>query len=163
MLFSLLRFLLIGWGLCSLRGFGGDRRAVSPVFGTVIMVLIVVLGMSLVFAFFVDYVGDYQRGRGSSVMELMEIEDVYFSGVSRVEVWLYNFGEIEVEVDSVYVNGLPVTFSASGGSVVIVPSGHLKLTVFLSGDWVPDLSYVFRIVTERGSAVEREYFSPRVV
>ena len=158
MLYSLLRFLLIGWW-CSLRGFGRDRRAVSPVLGTVILVLIVVLGMSMVFAFFVDYVSDYQRGRGSSVMELLEIEDVYFKGSSSIEVWLYNYGKIEVEIDTIYFDGLLV-FDPDY-SVEIRPDEHVK--VIVSSDWVPDLYYVFRIVTKRGSAVEREYRSPSVV
>ena len=159
-------------------GFGRDRRAVSPVLGTVILVLIVVLGMSMVFAFFVDYVADYQTGRGSSVMELVEIEDVYFrrvGGVNWVEVWLYNYGKIEVEVDAIYVNGLNVSLSFSNvssvelydvdgdGSVEGIPYAHAKFNVTLSGGWSSDVSYVFRFVTERGSVVEREYFSPRVV
>jgi flagellin-like protein len=159
-----------------LWGFGGDRRAVSPVLSTVILVLLVVLGMSLVFAFFVDYVGDYQTGRGSSVMELVEIEDVYFrrvGGVDWVEVWLYNYGEIEFEVDSVYVNGVsvenfsflnvssvPLYDSDEDGSVEVIPYAHAKFNVTLSGGWVSPGKYVFRFVTERGSAVEREYPSP---
>jgi len=146
-----------------LRRFGRDVRGVSVVLGTVIMVLVVVLGMSLVFAFFVDYVADYQRGRGSSVMELVEIEDVYFRGADEVEVWLYNYGKIEVEVDAVYVNGLSVNFNASEGSVMILPDEHAKFNVTLSDGWVSDVSYVFRVVTERGSAVERGYIAPRVV
>ncbi len=152
-----------------MRRFGRDVRGVSVVLGTVIMVLVVVLGMSLVFAFFVDYVADYQRGRGSSVMELVEIEDVYFRGVGgvevevEVEVWLYNYGKIEVEVDAVYVNGLSVNFSASDGSVMILPDEHAKFNVTLSDGWVSDVSYVFRVVTERGSAVERGYIAPKVV
>jgi flagellin-like protein len=158
-----------------LRKFEGNRRAVSPVLGTVILVLIVVLGMSAVFAFFVDYVSDYQRGRGSSVMELVEIEDVRFTGVDSVEVWLYNYGEIEVEVDAVYVNGLavknfsfydvssvPLYDSDGDGSVEVVPYAHAMFNVTLSDVWDFDASYVFRFVTERGSAVEREYFSPNV-
>ena len=180
MLYFLLRFLLTGGWWRNLRRFGRDRRAVSVVLGTVIMVLIVVLGMSLVFAFFVDYVSDYQTGRGSSVMELVEIEDVYFRGVGGVEVWLYNYGKIEFEVDSVYVNGLLVNKTdfnfcnvsyLSGekvvlddvdgdGSVEVIPYAHAKFNVTLSGGWVSDMSYVFRFVTERGSAVEREYFAP---
>jgi flagellin-like protein len=155
-----------------LWGFGGDRRAVSPVLSTVILVLLVVLGMSLVFAFFVDYVGDYQRGRGSSVMELVEIEDVYFWGVDSVNVTLYNYGEIEFEVDAIYVNGLSVNFDFTGkssvelydvdedDSVEVVPYAHAKYNMTLSGDWSSDVAYVFRVVTERGSAVEREYPAP---
>ena len=176
MLYFLLRFLPTGWGWRSLRRFGRDVRAVSPVLGTIIMVLIVVLGMGLVFAFFVDYVSDYQMGRGSSVMELVEIEDVYFYGVDSVNVTLYNYGKIEFEVDAIYVNGLPVkNVSFSGissvelydsdedGSVEVIPYAHAKFNVTLSGGWSSDMSYVFRFVTERGSVVEREYFSPRVV
>ena len=159
-----------------MRRFGGHRRAVSPVLGTVILVLIVVLGMSVVFAFFVDYVSDYQRGRGSSVMELVEIEDVYFLGSDNVEVWLYNYGEIEFEVDAVFVNGVsvanvsflnvssvPLYDSDSDGFVDVIPYAHAKFNVTLSSDWVSEMSYVFRFVTRRGSAVEREYFSPNVV
>ena len=162
-----------------MRRLGGDRRAVSPVLGTVILVLIVVLGMSVVFAFFVDYVSDYQRGRGSSVMELVEIEDVYFKRlgeVDYVDVWLYNYGEIEVEVDAVYVDGLSVAnvsflnvssvslYDSDGdGAVEVIPSAHAKFNVTLASDWVSDEPYVFRFVTARGSAVEREYHSPKVV
>ena len=144
-------------------------RAVSPVLSTVILVLIVVLGMSLVFAFFVDYVSDYQRGRGGSVMELVEIEDVQFTGDDGVEVWLYNYGKIEFEVDAVYVNGLKMEeFNFTGkssvelydsdedGSVEVIPSAHAKFNVTLSGG-SSAVAYVFRVVTERGSAVEREY------
>jgi flagellin-like protein len=96
-----------------LRKFRGSKRAISPVFSTVILVLIVVIGMSAVFSFFVGYVSDYQSGRGSAVMELLEIEDVFFNTTdhSSVDVWLYNYGEIEVELESVFVNWLPVDFT----------------------------------------------------
>lgn len=158
----LLRFLLTGWWV-SLKRFGGDRRGVSPVLSTVILVLIVVLGMSVVFAFFVDYVSDYQRGRGSSVMELVEIEDVYFVGSDSVEVWLYNHGEIEVEVDAVYVDGLKMNISRFDDDFSLGLYEHKMFNVTLSGGWVSGESYVFKFVTERGSAVEREYRSPKVV
>jgi flagellin-like protein len=161
----LLRFLLTGWWV-SLKRFGGDRRGVSPVLSTVILVLIVVLGMSVVFAFFVDYVSDYQRGRGSSVMELVEIEDVYFKRlgeVDYVDVWLYNYGEIEVEVDAVYVDGLKMNISRFDDDFSLGLYEHKMFNVTLSGGWVSGGSYVFRFVTARGSAVEREYHSPKVV
>jgi len=140
------------------------------------LILIVVLGMSLVFGFFVDYVSDYQRGRGSSVMELVEIEDVYFIEGNRVEVWLYNYGKIEFKVSTVYVNGLLLNMTEDfvfsnqsslddlyvdeNGFAEVPPYVHAKFNVTLSQRWVFDTSYVFRFVTERGSAVEREYFSP---
>ena len=144
------------------------------------LILIVVMGMGLVFGFFVDYVGDYQRGSGSSVMELVEIEDVYFVEDNRVEVWLYNYGKIEFKVSTVYVNGLLLNMTEDfvfanqsslddlqvylhvdeNGFAEVPPNVHAKFNVTLSQSWVFDTSYVFRFVTERGSAMEREYFSP---
>ena len=143
------------------------------------LVLIVVIGMSAVFSFFVDYVSDYQSGSGSSVMELLEIEDVYFDATvtSSVDVWLYNFGEIEVELDLVFVNGLPVNFSFystsarelddfdGDGSIDILTFSHAKFNLSLWRSWDDDnatSSHVFRFVTKRGTIVEREYFSPMV-
>lgn len=162
-----------------MRKFRGNKRAVSPVFSTVMLVLIVVIGMSAVFSFFVGYVSDYQSGRGSSVMELLDIEDVFFdpANTSGVDVWLYNYGEIEVELDSAFVNGLPVNFtfySASAmelgdfdgnGAVEILTFSHAKYNLSLWLDWDdPDAKsvYVLRFVTKRGTIVEREYFSPEV-
>jgi flagellin-like protein len=162
-----------------LREFRGSKRAISPVFSTVILVLIVVIGMSAVFSFFVGYVSDYQSGRGSAVMELLEIEDVFFNitDTSSVDVWLYNYGEIEVELESVFVNGLPVNFtfySASAmelddfdgdGAVDLLTFSHAKYNLSLWVDWDDPAAkpiHVFRIVTKRGTIVEREYFTPEV-
>jgi len=145
------------------------------------LVLIVVIGMSAVFSFFVGYVSDYQSGRGSSVMELLDIEDVFFDpnhpNRTSVDVWLYNYGEIEVELDSVFVNGLPVNFtfySASAmelddfdgdGAVDILTFSHAKFNLSLWRSWDDDNAtslHVFRFVTKRGTIVERDYFSPEV-
>jgi len=162
-----------------LRKFRGNKRAISPVFSTVMLVLIVVIGMSTVFSFFVGYVSDYQSGRGSSVMELLEIEDVFFdpTETSSVDVWLYNYGEIEVELDAVFVNGLPVNFSfysASAmelddfdgdGAVDILVSSHAKYNLSLWINWDNSTAksiHVLRFVTKRGTIVEREYFSPEI-
>ena len=159
MLFSLSRFLLTGWWF-SLRKIRCNRRAVSPVLSTVILVLIVVIGMSAVFAFFVDYVRDYQMGRGSAVKELMEIEDVFFADVDVVEVWLYNYGDIDLTVDAAYVNGLSVNLTYFYDDWTLNPYQHKRFNVTLNANWVPDLSYIFKFITARGTTVERAYFAP---
>ena len=139
-----------------------SKRAVSPVLSTVILVLIVVIGMSFIFAFFVDYVRDYQEGRGSSVMELLEIEDVRFVANHTVEVWLYNYGEIDLEIDSVYVNGLSANISCYDNVWTLDPYQHKQFIVIFPYDWVSSLSYSFKFVTLRGSSVERSYYAPSV-
>jgi flagellin-like protein len=144
------------------RKIKGNKRAISPVFSTVILVLIVVVGMSAVFTFFVDYVSDYQAGRGSSVMELLEIEDVRFVGNDSMEVWLFNYGELDLKLDSVYVNRLNATLNYYSGDWSLNPNQHKKFTVTLYDVWLPDGSYILRFITERGTAVEREYTAPTI-
>jgi flagellin-like protein len=143
-----------------LRKNRGNRRAVSPVLSTVILVLIVVIGMSAIFTFFVDYVTDYQRGTGSADKELLEIEDVYFADANVVEVWLYNYGGIDLEVDAAYVNGRSVDLTYFYADWTLAPNQHKRFNVTLNVDWAPNLSYAFKFITVRGSTVERAYFAP---
>lgn len=145
-----------------MRKIKGNKRAISPVFSTVILVLIVVVGMSAVFTFFVDYVSDYQAGRGSSVMELLEIEDVRFVGNDSMEVWLFNYGDLDLKLDSVYVNRLNATLNYYSGDWSLNPDQHKKFVVTLYDVWIPDGSYILRFITERGTAVEREYTAPTI-
>jgi hypothetical protein len=72
-----------------------------------------------------------------------------------VEISLYNYGKIKVKIDSVYVNGQLVD-----SVPVEIPVGeHGKLLCHFA--WVPNTSYRFKIITERGSSYEGEFVSPR--
>jgi FlaG/FlaF family flagellin (archaellin) len=142
-----------------------SRRAVSPVVSAVLMMLIVMIGMSLLFAFFVNYTRGFQTGSGSAVLESMVIEDVKFTD-SDTTIWVYNIGKVELKIASVYVNNTVVSSSPTllqvtykGQDIVPVPSnirdgahGEITIRPFQSGQ-----SYIFKIVTERGTSVEGEY------
>jgi flagellin-like protein len=125
-----------------------SRRAVSPVVSTVLMILVVIIGMSVLFDFFVNYTRDFQTGSGSSVLESMAIEDVWFKG-SAAEVWVYNVGKVSFTINSVYVNDQKTSFEPS--SREIAPGQHGMITIpASSGD-------IIKIVTARGSAFEGRY------
>jgi hypothetical protein len=131
------------------------RTAVSSVLGTILMVLVVVVGMSLAFAYFVSFVKDYQAGRGASTMELVSVEDVWFNGGGNsIEMWLYNYGKLDVTIGTFYVDGQQV--SLIGVDVPI--GGHVPVTV--QRQWFPGLTYHFKLVTDRGSVFEGDYASP---
>jgi flagellin-like protein len=129
-----------------------SRRAVSPVVSTVLMILVVIIGMSLLFAFFVNYTRDFQTGSGSAVLESMTIEDVWFKG-STAEVWIYNVGKVNFTITSVYVNDQNTGFDPS--SLEIAPGQHGNITIAsaYSGNCT------IKIVTARGSAFEGRYYS----
>jgi flagellin-like protein len=123
-----------------------SRRAVSPVVSAVLMILVVMIGMSVLFAFFVNYTRDFQTGSGSAVLESLVIEDV--SLTSPTQVWVYNVGKVRFTITSVYVND---QFD-SNPNLEVAPGQHRNITVASahSGDTI-------KIVTARGSAFEGRY------
>ncbi len=142
-----------------------NRKAVSPVVSAVIMILVVMIAMSALFAFFVTYAADFQLRSGSAVLESMVIEDVKFTGPQSAEIWVYNVGKVEFKINSVYVNDAlvpPPTLDQvtyKGDPVIPLPSkirdgAHAKITI--SG-FASRQSYIFKIVTERGTSIEGEH------
>jgi hypothetical protein len=119
--------------------------------------LVVVIGMSVAFGFFVTFVRDYQAGRGGSVMELVSIEDVWFKADnSTVEIWLYNYGKVNVKMNAAYIDSQSINFTSTE-----IPVGkHMNMTLFTW--WTSGTPYHFRLITERGAVSEGEYVSPNV-
>jgi len=122
-----------------------NRRAVSPVVSTVLMILVVIIGMSVLFGFFVNYTRDFQTGSGSAVLESMTIEDVWFKDFTT-EVWVYNVGKVSFNITSVYVNDQNAGFNPS--SLEIAPGQHGNITIASANRGT------IKIVTARGSAFE---------
>ena len=131
-----------------------NNRALSPVIAAVIMILVTAIGMSILFAFFVNYTRDYQLGSGSAVLESFVIEDVWIKDSHTVEIWVYNVGEVDFTITNVYVDD----FAVEGNLQVTVAVGnHGSFTVNPPLELTLGNPYLFKIVTGRGSAVEGRY------
>lgn len=142
-----------------MRSLSRNKKAVSNVIGTILMILVVVVGMSIAFGYFVNFVKDYQNGRGASVMELVSIEDVWFkndNGNLIVNVWLYNNGKVSASVSSLYINGIQQP-GFDGAQIPI--GGHAQLSP-VEFAWSDATVYDLKFVTARGTAIEGEYASP---
>ncbi|MDG6222506.1 MAG: hypothetical protein IAX21_00380 [Candidatus Bathyarchaeota archaeon] len=135
-----------------------NKKAVSNVVSAMMMVLIVMIGMSGVFAYFVNYSRDYQIGAGSSVLESITVEDVWFRTINSetvCDIWVYNFGKIDVTISDIYVENINLglserlTIEVGGHGNIILQSSSLS---FVQGE-----SYLFKIVTERGTSFEGTY------
>jgi flagellin-like protein len=133
------------------------RKAVSPVVATILMITITIIGMSLLFAFFVNYSTDYQLGRGSAVLESMVIENVWVYDSTTVEIWVYNVGTVDLEVSNVFVNDYQAPFTSDDPLGYVAVEGHGRLVVTPSVPLEKQVNYVFKLVTARGSTVEGSY------
>ena len=140
-----------------------DRRGISPIFTTVTLILVVVLGMSTLFAFFIEYVKDFQLGQGSSILELIEIEDVWFKDNHLINITIFNFGKVDVKITAIYIDGEPAVFfdNENNTSHIEIRVGKLSsIGVQPPNSITNSTKYNFKLVTERGSTFEGEYTSP---
>jgi len=141
-----------------------SNKAVSPVIATVLMILVVVVGMGLVFAFVSVYTATYQNGVGSSVLESLTIEDVWLHGTAggyndQATISIYNSGDISAQINDIYINGIAAT---NGTTYYPIQIGqHISITVTAdeaslegSAIWQSGASYDFKVTTVRGSSFE---------
>jgi len=130
-----------------------SKRAVSPVIAAVLMIMVAIIGMSILFAFFVNYARDFQLGSGSAVLESFVIEDVWIKDSGEVELWVYNVGKAEITITSVYVDNVLV--AKMNPPIEIGLGKHEKLDFTIQTP--VNGPYTLRVVTERGSSVEGRY------
>ncbi len=128
-----------------------SKKAVSPVVSTILMIMVVMVGMTVLFAFLASYTSSYQQGSGKAVLESMTVEESWLSN-GQATVWVYNIGKTDLTISEVYVNAQKVTPSPN----LVVPVGqHMQLTVASpTGSFLAGSSYAFKFVTQRGSSFQ---------
>jgi flagellin-like protein len=153
-------------GVKKMRRLYTNKKAVSPVIATVLMILVTMAGMTILFGFVTSYSEIYKEGAGSQVLELLTVEDVWIKSdnpPNPVQITVYNAGKIDSQITSVYVNGLALT-EASGGSdfnldnFIVKQGDHLTFTVYSKGITLySGQPYTFTIGTKTGSTFEVPY------
>jgi hypothetical protein len=91
-----------------------NRKALSTVISSILMIMVVMVGMTIAFASVVVYADTYQKGAGSAVLESLTIEDIWLknSGTDNMELWIYNVGSLPVTVEAIYVVDNPLDVSS---------------------------------------------------
>jgi flagellin-like protein len=143
-----------------------NKKAVSPVIATVLMIMVTMAGMTILFGFVISYSDNYKAGIGSSIKESLTIEDVWFRSGNTVELWIYNVGKLPVTVKAIYVNGLNLDVTFFDGKAItntliineeIPLNGHVKVIATCNWQSYGSSPIVFKIATERGSTFEQSY------
>ena len=133
-----------------------NKKGVTPVISAVIMILVVMIGMSALFSFFVSYSKDYQIGSGSAVFEVMTIEDLWFGDENNVTLWLFNYGKVDIKISGIYVDGSSIDLNTDDLSIDV--GAHRQFTFFMPYDEpLNPPSYHLKIVTNRGTSFEGDY------
>jgi flagellin-like protein len=150
-----------------------NKKAVSPVIATVLMIMVTMAGMTILFGFVISYSDSYKAGIGSSVMESLTVDDIWLSPGSptynsEVQISVYNAGKVDSTITSMYVNGLKLTDSnqinGNFNLKISVPIGsHPSEPVILywyGYQWHSGQTYIFKIATKSGSTFDISYTAP---
>ena len=137
------------------------RRGFSSVLSSVLLILIVVIGMSVAFAYFTGYIKDFQSGRGSSIMELIEVEDVWFKDSGHtINVTIYNYGKVAIKIATIYINNDKVADGDGSKTPAEIPVGGHGYILLRNQALTLDTIYHLKLVSYRGSSFEGKYRSP---
>jgi flagellin-like protein len=145
-----------------------NRKAVSPVIATVLMIMVTMAGMTILFGFVISYSDAYKAGIGSSVMESLTVEDVWFSPESyparAVQISIYNVGKVDSTITSIYANGLKLTDTLGGQNFNLEEDisidSHSRIILYWNENWNIGSYYTFTIATKMGSTFEVTYKVP---
>jgi FlaG/FlaF family flagellin (archaellin) len=139
------------------------KRGISNIIGELLVLAIVVGLMTGVIVFYnglvnpiqQDYKSTAQRAE-DSLKERFLIEDVYFFTEGKMNVTIFNFGDISISITraTVYINGTMKPIDDSSPSPIGVNRSGWFI---LSYDWSPGGIYQVKVVTERGTACESTF------
>jgi flagellin-like protein len=159
-----------------------NKKAVSPVIATVLMIMVTMAGMAILFGFVISYSDSYKAGIGSSVMESLTVEDIWLSPNSptynsEVQISVYNAGKVDSTITSIYINGLKLTDSnqidGNFNLKISVPAAYWDGSKWLGGHpegpitlywpnhvWQAGTTYTFTVATQKGSTFDVMYTAP---
>jgi heme/copper-type cytochrome/quinol oxidase subunit 2 len=152
-----------------------NKKGLSTIISTILMIIVVMVGMTILFAYVTVYANNYQTGTGGSILESSTIEDAWITSPHTVQLTVYNTGtatnlgtNVDLTVAAVYVNGTALTTISSTGVSTnninfdwSIPAGyHISVNGYYSTGFQSGQTYEFKIVTERGSNFEVQYTDP---
>lgn len=127
-----------------------NRRAITPVLSSILMMLIAVVGMSI--ALTATYV--ITENLRDNLRERFIAEDVWFTSDGKIAAYLRNTGKVSITIVAVYVNHTSQSFTPL--TLEIGEHSWLNLTY----TWSANKVYYINIVSSRGTQVADYYRSP---
>jgi len=147
-----------------------NRKAISPVIATLLMIAIAVAASILVYVWSMGLVGSLQGTGGQQTREQLIIEAYDAASDTShpyiVTLFIRNVGPTTSQIAAVYVEGHTMSWGFSGGGTTITPgqSRILYVTVSTTGAgtglvWTPGAAYVVKIVTTSGAVFSYSFIA----
>lgn len=134
------------------------RRGVSEIIATIILIMIVSIAGTLLFAYSTNYIQDlndqYQENNeitSGTAQERFTVTTVWWSGADDfLNITVYNFGQNDISITDVYIDGVQVSAYAFGRDTLILTEKLLQLGFTSPVAIIDGIAYKITIVSERG-------------
>jgi flagellin-like protein len=131
-----------------------SRKAISPILATLLLIVIAVAAIVVTYAWIMTYMGS--AGQQAGVMLRKDANCLWTSG--NITIYVRNVGTSDAEIDKVYINSQPQTFTCSPSQIVAKDGG--VVTIVVSYQWDPDTTYHFQISPKLGEPLSFNEKSP---
>ena len=131
-----------------------NRRAVSPVIATLLMIAIAVAASILVYVWSMGLIGTLQAGGGEQTKEQLIMEAYAWpdDGDDDLTLYLRNVGSQTVVTDRLYINDDDGDIQSDATTVSFTPNEQNSVVFTLAtGDFTPGVSYTVKVVTASGA------------
>ena len=134
------------------------RRGVSEIIATIILIMIVSIAGTLLFAYSSNYIQDlndqYQRNNQITIgtaQERFTVTTVWWSGLDDfLNITVYNYGQNDIQITDVYVDGVQVSTYSFGRDTLILTEKLLQIGFTSPVAIVDGVEYRITIVSKRG-------------
>ena len=137
--------------LRSLNGkFRLNRKAVSPVIATLLMIAIAVAAAILVYVWSMGLIGGLQTGGGQQVREQIMLDEYTWTAQGAITGIVRNVGNAKVEVAAVYVEGHTAEFTLLPTTMDPLSISSLSVSSIEGFTPTSGVAYTLKIVTKTG-------------
>jgi flagellin-like protein len=143
------------------RSICDDKRGVSEIVGSFVMILIVVIAGTFLYSYSVNAFSStessYQlqtEGREEASRERFTIIAIWWDTSTQLNLTILNYGKIDVTIDAVYIDGIAVTVFESGTGQIMLRKEKQSIIFTSPITLTPGQTYELAAVSERGSKTE---------
>ena len=131
------------------------RKAVGEIMAALILMLIASITGVLLFTTSLrtsNAQGEILRSQvvdeSESSQERFQVINAFFE-LGSVKIWVHNYGNVEIEIVDVYINGVRTSLYQNGGEVIQTDTLPRKITLTIP-DGVTGPTYTITVISTRG-------------
>jgi len=121
------------------------KKAISPILATLLLIVIAVAAIVVTYAWVMTYMSSATHQAG---VNLQEDSDCLWQ-TGNITIYIRNRGTSDAEIDKVYINSVPQTFTCDPASKIVDKDGG-TITIVVNYNWQPDTLYHFQISPKLG-------------